>query len=171
MNLTVNTDASFNQRHQCGTYAFTIVSNLGRHQASGPLKGNIHDATEAEMKCIVNALAFIAKDPMVMLKVTKIFINTDSMNAIHLFTRNERNIRRYRLDKKYYKRVAHAYLKIRESMPDKTVDISHVKGHNYDGSKRSYVNEWLDAMAKSEMNKLLKQKEDAINRRRKEDAA
>ena len=51
MNVTINTDASFNHHYKVGGYAFWITSELGRIRQSGTLK-ETSDAQDAELKAL-----------------------------------------------------------------------------------------------------------------------
>lgn len=155
MNLTITTDASFNKNHKVGTYAFWMSFDGGPFTWSGPLKGNITDSTEAEMMCICKALNVIAKDPVMSMKVKHIWINTDSLNAIWMFTGNVRKIAKYRLFQDHYKAVDKLYREIRSSIANIYIDFKHVRAHTGTDDKRSYVNSWADQRCKMEMSKLI----------------
>lgn len=90
MNVTVNTDASFSYTHKIGTWAFWMVSNLGRITGSGKFKNGCLDSNEAEMKAICNALTVITENPTLMASVKVIYVNTDSMSAIYVFTNDKK---------------------------------------------------------------------------------
>lgn len=172
MIITINTDASFNKKHQVGTYAFWITSNLGRIKRSGILHHASADSTQAEMKCICNALYFIAtnKEATTAMKdATRVIVNTDSMNAIHLFTDNKRAVKKYKLNKKSHSRILEKYLYIKKLFIGKEIHFSHVKAHNGTNTPAKWVNDWLDKEAKMQMSKKLyqltlkKQKNDSID--------
>lgn len=153
MNVTINCDASFSKKHQVGSYAFWIVSNLGRMTMQGPFRRVCKDSTEAEMKCIINALTFMTQHKGLMDKAKVIHVNTDSMNAIHVFELDKPKIKMYRLKKYLHLRVA--YMTVMKKMPGKKIFFAHVKAHTDITDKRSYVNDWLDKAAKSELGKMI----------------
>jgi len=153
MNVTLNCDASFSNRYSMGTYAFWIVSNLGRITGSGPLRNRCNDSTEAEIKCILNALTMITMNFDLMVHVKAIYVNTDSLNAIHLLSGDEKAIKKFHLKK--YNHIASKYNTIKKKLKGKDIYFSHVKAHSDIDTKRSWVNDWLDKAAKEEMGKLL----------------
>lgn len=153
MNLTINCDASFSNKHNIGTYAFWIVSDLGRITGAGPLRKKCRDSNDAEMKCILNAIATVCNDPVLMMKVKIIHVNTDSMNSISVFTRDKQKLNRYGLKK--YDHLYHKYLIMRRELAGKEIHFAHVKAHVDTSTKRSYVNDWLDKAAKEQMGILL----------------
>lgn len=156
MNICVNTDASFNKKAQVGTWAYWIVSNSGRLHGSGALKKSCYDSTEAEMKAICNALTVITEKPELMAKAKTIFINTDSMNAIHIFTDDKKAINKWGLKKKNYEIVRNLYRHLKnKKFLGKEIIFKHVKAHQGTDEKRTWVNNWLDHSAKIEMEKLV----------------
>lgn len=155
MNCTITTDASFSNKYGVGTYAFWIISNLGRHTKSGVLRTTSASASQAEMKCICNALYFISQKKDVMEKVKRIFINTDSMNAIHLFTQDTKAIQRWGLKKKSYKNIYQRYAIIAKAFEGKQIEYNHIKAHKSTSTPATWVNDWCDRAAKAEMNKKI----------------
>ncbi len=153
MNVTVNCDASFSNKYSVGTYAFWIVSNLGRITGSGPLRKRCVDSTDAEIKCILNALAMIAMNFDLMVHVKNIYVNTDSLNAIHLLSGDKEAIKKFRLKK--YNHLLMRYTLIMSKLKGKDIHFSHVRAHQDTDTKRSWVNDWLDKAAKDEMGLLL----------------
>lgn len=151
MNCTVQTDASYSKLYQIGAYAYVIISDLGRYKTGGILKESSASASQAEMKCICNALHYITTNPELMAKVTRIHINTDSVNAIHLFTNDKKAIQRWGLSKKSYKNILKKYHEIRHILTGKAVIFDHVKAHTDKNDKRSYQNKWCDEEAKRHM--------------------
>lgn len=157
MIITINTDASFSNKLKRGAYAFWIVSDKGRIQMSGPIKGTCHDSSDAEMRCIINALHVVSQIPDLNKPGNFVIINTDSMNAIHVLTGNKSAKRRYGLNKKEYINLIYAeFQKVCKRLArDITLDLRHVKSHTGLGDRRSYVNEWCDKTAKEEMGKII----------------
>lgn len=154
MNVTINSDASFSNRYQIGTYAFWIVSNLGRIKMSGQLHKLCKDSNEAEIKCILNAIHYVCNDLALLTQSTRIIINTDSLNAIHVLSNDKVNMKRYHLHKKYV-HLYTFYLKLKNKLLGKEIYFSHVKAHHDTDTKRSFVNDWLDKSAKQQMGLLI----------------
>lgn len=154
MVVTICTDASFSQRYQVGTYAFWITCNTGRHKISGVLKHKLTCPSQAEMKCICNSLSYMRKYPERFQIITRIVINTDSMNAIHLFTDDTAKIKKYGLNRKGDKAILEAYKNLKHKI-GKPIIFNHIKAHQHTNTPANYVNQWCDDQAKAEMSKLL----------------
>lgn len=155
MIVTVMTDASFSHKHLIGTYAFYVVSDKGKFFGSGKLRDQCLDSTEAEMKAIVNAMHALSKKEDVNKNARKIIINTDSMNAVHIFSKNKPKIKKYKLDKQHYNEVRDTFFKIRKKIVALEIEIRHVEAHSNKTTARHVVNGWLDTAAKKEMEKLI----------------
>lgn len=157
MIVTINTDASFSNKYKRGAYAFWIVSDKGRILKSGPIRNACHDSSDAEMRCIINALHVVSSDPELNKPGNLIIINTDSMNAIHVLTGDKWAKRRYGLNKKGYIHLIQAeFQKVGKKLSrDIVLSLRHVKSHTGLGDRRSYVNEWCDKAAKEEMGKII----------------
>lgn len=153
MNITLTTDASYSYKHKVGSYAFYITCNLGRMSKSGALKKECACPSEAEMKCIINALTFISECPDLFSKCKDVFVNTDSMNAIHVFEDSKVNIKKYRLKKYLYLQAR--YNKVKSIFGDRRIDFRHVKAHSGKDDKRSWVNEFCDKAAKEQLHLLI----------------
>lgn len=109
MVVTINTDAAYHSKYKVGAFAFWIVSNLGKIMQSGPLKsGEIKSSTEAEIQCILNALYALGTQKW--LNITKIVINTDSLNSIHLLSGDVIAINKYNLG--HYRKYRSKYIKL-----------------------------------------------------------
>ncbi len=143
MIVTVTTDAAFHTKHKVGAYAFWITSDLGRLKAHGVLK-KTKSSCDSEIQCILNALHYMGK-AVVDRNISRIIINTDSMNAIHVFEGNKDAIKRYRL--KWAEHYKHIFQKL-VSVP---VELRHVKAHKSTSDARSYVNDWCDKKAKESL--------------------
>jgi len=140
--VTVNTDASFHSGFKVGAYAFYIACDEGRFSHSGCLK-KVKDPTEAEIQSIINAITFLKR--MNIKGIVKIVINTDSMNAIHIFTNNKDAIKRYNL--KYLLQ----YQSIIKKIGVFVFDFRHIKSHVDTKTKRAWVNQWCDDNAKKQL--------------------
>lgn len=143
MLVTINTDASFYKRQQRGSYAFWAVSNKFKIIKYDILKGPCQRPDEAEMKCIINALYMVlpAED-----SVRRLIVNTDSMNAIHVFEHDKEAIKRWGLH--WAAGLRNRYNKIVGAYPDVAIEFRHVKAHAGTESPRAWVNDWCDRMAK-----------------------
>lgn len=154
--VTINTDASFSHANRKASYAFWVVSDHGRLCRYGALKGDTISPTHGEFKCIVNALHCL----FVYLKwpVTKVVINTDSMNSIYLIKNDKENIIKYRIVKEQFKEELSAWHNIKGRYVGKKIEIDfrHVKSHTNTDTARSWVNQWCDTKAKEALMKELK---------------
>lgn len=153
--VTINTDASFSYNHNKASFAFWIVSDYGKLCKYGVLKGHTKTPTHGEFKCIVNALHCL----FVYLKwpITKIIINTDSMNSIHLLKNDKVALRKYHIGKNQFKDELCAWHSINGRYISKKIKIEfrHVKAHTDSTSARSWVNQWCDTNAKEVLRKEL----------------
>ena len=155
MNVTITTDASYSAKHNRGTYAFYISSNAGRMSKSGELRKKCSSPSEAEMKCIFNALVFLSQQEDIFSKCKDVHINTDSMNAIHIWKHDKVAIRKYRL-KNLSKMMHGPRMQIKKLFSGKKIFLVHVKGHDDTNmASRSRANAMCDAAAKVEMGILI----------------
>lgn len=150
MLVTINTDASFHTRLKYGAYAFWAISNDFKITKSGPFRKKCISPDDAECKCIINALKVVL---LAHTGISKLIINTDSLNAIAILKNDRTHIRKYaRLDTNQIKNLQLAYKKvITSSKNNVTIEYRHVKAHTGVDDRRSYVNEWCDAEAKRNM--------------------
>ncbi len=153
MLCTITTDASYNPKYQVGGYAFWAVSNVFKITKSGVFKKKCRNPTDAEIKCIINALMVVLHGCE---SVSKVIVNTDSMNAIHVLT-NDKYAQLY-----YMGGVSHnahyraAYHKVLHTAKSKAViEFRHVKAHTENADARSWVNDWCDKEAKKAMRKAV----------------
>lgn len=154
MNITITTDASFSSKYKRGTYAFFITSNLGRMSRAGALRKSCRSPSEAEIKCIINALMFVKNNKELFDKCKNVYVNTDSLNSIHIWNGDKVAILKYRLrdlEMKLVTNIKH----IKKAFMGKHIELRHVKGHSGVNDKRSYVNEFCDKAAKTEMGILI----------------
>ena len=150
MIITITTDAAWHSKHRIGAYAFWITCDQGRFMHSGVLKEKVRSADEAEMQCIVNAVYCIRK-VVGNVKVTKVVINTDSMNSIHVFTCDTKSIDQYGLHwAKGLRQKLRGMLKKR-GFSKEIFEFRHIKAHTDTKSRRSWVNDWCDKKAKESM--------------------
>lgn len=152
MIVTITTDASYHPNYKVGAFAFWIVSNEGKVLNSGALKSKIKNSTEAEMQCILNAIFAFKKQQWK--GITKIIINTDSLNSIAIFKRDAKVIKRWGL--KWGEYLANRYTEITKELPP--IEFRHVKAHKTTENARSWVNDWCDKKAKEMLWKLINDK-------------
>ena len=142
MIVTINTDASFHSGFKVGAYAFWIVSNEGRILGSGALKGKCLNPTDAEIKCIINAIFTLKKQAWS--NITKIILNTDSTNSIAILNKNAEEIKKYKLQ--WGGSLSGQYNKIKVGLPP--IEFRHIKAHKTTETAKSWVNDYCDKKAK-----------------------
>jgi len=155
MLVTINTDASFHPQLKYGAYAFWAICNDFKITKSGVFRKKCINPDDAETKCILNALTVILKSHK---GISKIIVNTDSLNAIAYLTNDKAHIFKYRLVKK----KGIEFREIFRKLPTKniTIEYRHCKAHSGVKDARSYVNEWCDSEAKRQLrSKILKTKQ------------
>lgn len=154
MIVTINTDASYHPYFKVGAYAFWIISNEGRICHSGSLKKKINRPEQAEFKCIINAFHVLGKQRYK--NISKIIVNTDCLNVIHLVQGNKEAIQKYRLASWGNHLVTELFLTKRKFNLQKIeCEFRHVKAHADTESKRTWVNDWCDRQAKYHLWKLI----------------
>jgi len=146
MLVTINTDASFHTRLKIGGYAFWAVSNDFKITKSGVFRKKCQTSDDAESKCIINALTVILKAHK---GISKIIINTDSLNAIAYLTKDIKHISKYGLSHSKMRQFQQclSMLPINKTK----IEYRHVKAHSGIDDARSFVNEWCDNNAKKMM--------------------
>jgi ribonuclease HI len=157
MIVTINTDASYSHKHNKGAFAFWMVSNEGKICKSGLLKGDSLDPTHAEIKTISNAL-FHLSNFTGWSGISKVIINTDSMNSIHLLTKNDKAIKKYRINRKKYQREMQVFFTLVNKLKY-NIEMRHVRSHVSTATAKQWVNEWCDNEAKKHLNKFLLENE------------
>ena len=154
MLVTINTDASFHPQLKYGAYAFWAICNDFKITKSGVFRKKCINPDDAETKCILNALTVILKAHK---GISKIIVNTDSLNAIAYLTNDKAHIFKYRL----VKNKGIEFREILRKLPAKniTIEYRHCKAHSGVKDARSFVNEWCDSEAKRQLrSKILKTK-------------
>lgn len=154
MNITITTDASFSSKYKRGTYAFFITCNIGRMSQAGALRKKCNSPTEAEIKCIINALSFVYQQKELFSKCKNIYINTDSLNSIHIWNADNQSIYKYRL-RGLASQLSLDIHKLKKLFKGKTIELRHVKAHVSTDTKREWVNDFCDKAAKTEMGVLI----------------
>lgn len=153
MLVTINTDASFHPYLKYGAYAFWAVCNDWKITKSGAFRKKCQTPDDAESKCIINALTVVLKAHK---GITKIIINTDSLNAISYLTKDTKHIHRYGLSHSKMRQFQQCLTML--PIGKIKIEYRHVKAHSGVDDKRSYVNEWCDAEAKKQLRRQIQTK-------------
>jgi len=156
MLVTINTDASFHPSLKWGAYAFWAISNDFKITKSGVFRKKCTNPDDAESKCILNALTVVLKAHK---GLTKIIINTDSLNAIAYLTNDRTHIKRYGLIGNKATEFNRLFILLRKSYVKIPIEFRHVKAHSGINDKRSYVNEWCDWEAKKQLKTKINKKQ------------
>jgi hypothetical protein len=151
MIVTINTDASFSKFHKRGSFAFWIVCNDFKIIKSGILRKKVSTPSVAEFKCIINAFHILYNENLK--NVSKIIVNTDCLNVIHIINNDKFYISRYRLS--YLLELIKPYKNLISKYPEIKIEFRHVKAHTGVNNARSWVNEWCDTHAKLQLKKYL----------------
>ena len=157
MLVTINTDASFDVETGLGAWAFWAVCNEFKITRSGAFEDLCRSSTDAEVKCIIIALAVSLR----YAGISKVIINTDSLNAAAILKGDEAHLKKYmKCSLRHWKVVRNAYREVIQERTSKQVvliEFRHVKAHSGVLDKRSYANEWCNMNARNQL-KLLKSK-------------
>jgi ribonuclease HI len=150
MLVTINTDASFNRHLKVGGFAFWAVSNDFRIKKSGKFKTNCLNPHDAEARCIINSLKIVLAKHS---GITKIIVNTDSLNSIALLTNDLVHVKKYMgKNMAMWNHIRLAYKKVMSKYKNSIIiEFRHVKAHTGVNDARSYVNEWCDKEAKKQV--------------------
>lgn len=150
MIVTINTDASFSHEYQKGAFAFWIICNQGKFCHSGMLRKKCINSHVAEMKCIINAVHQLGTIGFTF--ITKIIINTDSMNSIALINNDKKSIKKYGLHK-WGKQLQDDFKNTvkRFNLIGIPIEPRHVKAHQNTEDRRTFVNNWCDSEAKKHL--------------------
>lgn len=143
--ITINTDASFCNDTSIGGYAFWIKSDKFTIKEFGAFNQSCSNSTDAELKCIINAVARLSSNKGINYKYILV-INTDSKGAIS-WIKNRNNA---------LGKTAGSYLDELQKGNCEGFRLKHVKGHSSVQDSRSWVNRWCDEMAGNEMRKQRK---------------
>lgn len=156
MLVTLNTDASFHCQLKYGAYAFWAVCNEFKITKSGVFKSKCINPDDAEAKCIINALKIVL---LAHNGITKVIVNTDSLNAIALLKYDIVHIKKYMGNNmKMWSHIRKAYNNVIHKNENRVIiEFRHVKAHTGINDKRSYVNEWCDAEAKRQLRSVSNQ--------------
>lgn len=157
MLVTINTDASYYHDHKVGGYAFWAACNDWKLCKFGAIKDKCTCSTDAELKSIANAIFCTLQQSN---NIHWLIINTDCLNAIHLFNDDVREIRKYDLLRynKVMGRIKGIIKKYESKIGRKIkVHFRHVKAHSATDTARSWVNDWCDQKAKEGARKKILQ--------------
>lgn len=146
MLVTINTDASFHPSLKYGAYAFWAICNDFKITKSGVFRKKCINPDDAESKCIINALKVVLSSNKC---ITKIIINTDSLNAIAYLTKDINHIKKYNLSMPKMRQFSQCLVLLKSFRTE--IEYRHVKAHSGVNDKRSYVNEWCDSEAKRQL--------------------
>lgn len=146
--ITINTDASFCGKTKAGGYAFWIKGEKLAIKSSGGFKEDLLNSSDAEMKCIINAIASVLKRKH-LLNCETIVINTDSKHCISAYKTPLRP-----LDITMQRYIN----QLKEKVKAQNVILKHVKAHSGAKDSRRWVNEWCDENAKRHMRIIRKNK-------------
>ena len=148
MLVTINTDASFHSGLKYGAFAFWAICDDFKITKSGVFRSKCIDSNDAEARCIINALRVVV---LAHKGITRIIVNTDSLNAIALITNDKIHLDRYiGKGRSRWKHILKAY---HETIKGRSLKIEfrHVRAHSGVKDARSYVNEWCDLEAKRQL--------------------
>ena len=150
MIVTINTDAAYHPEHKVAAFAFWIASDRGRICHCGPLRKKVSRPEQAEFKCILNAIYVLGRQEYK--NITKIIINTDCLNVIHLIKKDKKKIQKYHLGSwGRHLVVEYELMMIKFSLARIPIEFRHVPSHTGDTTARSWVNDWCDRHAKQAM--------------------
>lgn len=162
MTITINTDASYHPVYKVGAFAFWIVSKSGRVIQNGPLK-KVKNSQDAELQCIANALHAIKK--LNYKDVKHIYVNTDCSFGIDAILKGIRMCgcdETVGIIKKIVQELQqkHGYNRKRWRRWGWKSFISYryVPAHTDGETKREWVNNRMDTMAKEALWQLINSK-------------
>lgn len=142
MVVTINTDASWHSALKVGAFAFWIVSNKGRVLKCGAFKNQVSNSSKAEAQCIINALHALKEQKWNDIKLA--VINTDSKNAIAIFTKDKAEIKRWKLQ--WGDPLRKKFEELKAGLGK--VDFRYVPAHKNIKDSKTWVNDWCDKKAK-----------------------
>lgn len=167
MIVTINTDASWFYKYKIGSYAYWIMSDVGKLSKYGSFKDSVENATCAELMAIVNSLHGLSKSHFK--NIHRIIINTDCLNVIHYLNRDQAAIKRYRIKQLPLHLIAQSYYKYkREYFKDAFFELRHVQAHTDLTNARKFVNDWCDKAAKKALGEKIKIIEISMNQKVRE---
>ena len=155
--VTINTDASCAQTEKLGAYAFWIVTDEGKIQKAGELKGEVVNSDHAELQSICNAIYTFKHSKFRDIK--KVVINTDSQCSIDFLSQKGASKKPHiiKVLKEIRFLMMECCLKYGFSIRDVDTffNFKHVKAHNGKKDTRSFVNDWCDKQVKKYLRQLV----------------
>lgn len=153
MTVTINTDASYHPKFKVGAFAFWIVCDQGRIIHSGQLK-SVKNSQDAELQCIANALHTLFKSSFT--NIEHIYVNTDCQFGIQAITKGKRMAGCEHVVSVIKETVSILALKYKDFRTKnkskkrfkKFVSWRHVPAHTSGSTKREWVNNRMDELAK-----------------------
>jgi len=148
ISYTINTDASFSHKYRRGAGAYWIKGDDYSSRKSFMFPQQLHSSFIAELLTFERAFQEVNKlVPVEYRGATILFVNTDSMFVVHTLEGTVKS--KSKKNQMIIKAIQHA-------IKDYKVIPRHVKAHTDDLSEpRSWVNDWCDRAARSEMGKVL----------------
>lgn len=143
--ITINVDASFHPQHKVAGYAFWIVCDTFKLRTAASFNKDPETARDAEIMAIANAVATLYRRKDLPVCHTLI-INNDCK-----FAHTEIKANKTRLAIECQRHIS----KLVHLLQCKW-EFRYVKAHNGHPDARSFVNDWCDQAAKTEMRKKLK---------------
>ncbi len=145
MLISLFTDASFCPDTKVGGWGAWSRCELGKCEAGGAMKRELHSSNEAEARAVYAGLLMLKKERVYWLdRCTRILIQLDNagvIDAIHQKNKENKTLQPRRL------KFVEAILKFEQ---DHSLIImgKHIKGHSASKSKGSWVNNQTDKLAK-----------------------
>ncbi len=144
INITITTDASYCHVSKSSGYAFILKCDVFTVQRTGNFSSPPSDSTDAEVKCIGNAITSLTNRINRIPGSDLIVINTDSIGAI----------RAINCQIGVGKHVFAMVNRLRSKLSYPKIEFRHVKAHSGKRDMRSGANRWCDREAKSAMRRM-----------------
>lgn len=140
MNVTILTDASWDQKLLVAGYGYWVASDRGKRAGGGPFKNKVSSSNQAEMQACANAL-FIAIREGLVKEGDSVLFQVDNLHALRVLSMlqppvvaEEIAILRYFQTLTVGKQIA--------------VRFRHVKGHSNKKDNRFLANNHCDERAR-----------------------
>lgn len=142
MSYTINSDASFSEKHRRAAWAYWIKGEGFHVKASGMFKQNMPSSALAELLSFSQGLARVNdRVPAEQRPGTRLFVNTDCMYVIQVLKNEVRQSKNMMIIRA-----------IQHNCKDYEIIPRHVRAHTNNLTRpRSWVNDWCDKAAKAEM--------------------
>lgn len=153
MIVTVIVDASFCHLTKAAGYGVAIVSDLGRLTYGNRFRDHPESSTEAETLALANAL-WIVERKVDTKPGDRIVAQSDCKHALRVMGLTEKD-GPWPAGVTQREKDAHALVHAMLVRKGLTLDLKHVKGHDYASDKpRSYVQQTCDDNAKHHMERM-----------------